>query len=306
MILQYPRYDFTPILGWSISRYEVFDKCKRQYFYAYYSKHVPGVPLYKMNQLKDLTSVPLEIGNVVHDILEAFLRRLQKSDSDIDEARFIEFAREKTHLYFSGKTFIETYYGARKSVDRAAAFEKISLCLKNFVASPVYTWLFMKAITNKDNWMIEPPGMGETRINGLKAYCKMDFLFPVGDEVHILDWKTGAKDTFKHSAQLVGYAAAAAANFGIPWNGIFPKIVYLQPAFEEFEIPLAENDFRAFEERIRTQTAEMKSYCLDGENNLPKPIEAFPMTPSNGVCRFCNFQELCFGKKNAPAEAGAF
>ena len=101
MVLKYPSYEFTPVLGWSISRYEVFDKCKRQYFYTYYPKHVPGVPFYKMAALKDLTSVPLEIGNVVHDILEAFLRRLQKSDSNIDENRFLEFAREKTDEYFS-------------------------------------------------------------------------------------------------------------------------------------------------------------------------------------------------------------
>ena len=78
-----------------------------------------------MAALKDLTSVPLEIGNVVHDVLEAFLRRLQKSDSDIDENRFLEFAREKTDEYFSQKTFIETYYGSQKSIDRDEAFGKI-------------------------------------------------------------------------------------------------------------------------------------------------------------------------------------
>jgi ATP-dependent helicase/DNAse subunit B len=95
MQLAYAAYPFSPILGWSISRYEVFDKCKRQYFYTYYSKHGPVVPHYKMAQLRDLTSVPLEIGNVVHDVLEAFLKRLQKSDSDIDEQRFFLYARQK-------------------------------------------------------------------------------------------------------------------------------------------------------------------------------------------------------------------
>ncbi len=306
MVLKYPTYEFTPILGWSVSRYELFDKCKRQYFYNYYSKFVPGVPQYKVTQLKNLTSVPLEIGNVVHDVLEAFLRRLQKSDSDIDEGRFLEFAREKTESYFSAKTFIETHYGAVREVDRGAAFAKISLCLKNFVGSPIYSWLFMKAITNKDNWMIEPPGMGETRIGGLKAYCKMDFLFPVGDDVCILDWKTGARDTYKHTQQLTGYAAAASSNFGISPHAIFPKIVYLHPEFSEFEITLADGDFDSFFERIRLQTGEMQGLLSDAENNVPKSIEAFPKTPSQSICRFCNFQELCFGKKNAPGEPSAF
>ena len=306
MVLKYPAYEYTPILGWSISRYELFDKCKRQYFYNYYPRFVPGVPSYKVTQLKNLTSVPLETGNVVHDVVEAFLRRLQKSDSNIDESRFLEFAREKTEVYFSTKTFIETYYGSQAAIDREKAFEKISQCLRNFVGSPVYTWLFMKAITNKDNWMIEPPGMGETRIGGLKAYCKMDFLFPVDGDVYILDWKTGARDPYKHSQQLIGYAAAAAGNFGIPWNAIFPKIIYLHPEFAEFEIVLTEADLGGFNERLRAQTQEMQRLCSDIDNNRPRPIEEFPTTPSQAICRYCNFQELCFGKKNAPGAPGAF
>ena len=234
------------------------------------------------------------------------MHRLQKSDSDIDEKRFIEFAKQKTDLYFSTKTFLETYYGMTAAIDADAAFEKISLCLKNFVGSPIFTWLFMKAITNKDNWMIEPPGYGETRLDGLKAYCKMDFLFPVDNDIYILDWKTGAKDAYKHSHQLIGYAAAASSNFSIPWNTIFPKIVYLSPVFEEFELTLSEQDFSGFFERIRQQTDSMHAFCSDIENNIPLPMENFAPTPSSPICRYCNFQELCFDKKNASLKRDAF
>jgi hypothetical protein len=307
MNLTYQTYPFTPTLGWSISRYEMFDKCKRQYFFNYYAKFAKGIPPYKVAQLKALTSVPLEIGNVVHDIIEAFLRRLQKSDSDIDEKRFIDFAKQKTDHYFATKTFLETYYGTcGATVDAAAAFEKITACLENFTSSPIYTWLFMKAITNKDNWMIEPPGYGETRLAGLKAYCKMDFLFPVEKDIYILDWKTGGKDTYKHSHQLIGYAAAASSNFSIPWNVIFPKIIYLYPVFEEFELVLTEQDFSAFFERIVQQTNAMQAYCSDVENNVPVEMEKFNPTPSNAICRYCNFQELCFDKKNTSPSRDVF
>jgi hypothetical protein len=305
MVMQYKTYPFTPALGWSISRYETFDKCKRQYYYTYYSKFAAGVPQYKIAQLKNLTSVPLEIGNVVHDVIEAFLKRLQKSDSDIDESRFLLFARQKTDHYFSTKTFIETYYGSGASLDREEAFAKISRCLENFMGSPIYNWLFMKAITNKENWMIEPPGYGETRLNGSKAYCKMDFLFPVDNDIYILDWKTGAKDTYKHSHQLIGYAAAAGNNFNIPWNTIFPKIIYLYPEFDEFELSLKEDDFASFYRQVKEQTEEMQACCTDAQNNVPRPIEGFPQAPSKAICKFCNFQELCFGKKNAPEKPGA-
>jgi PD-(D/E)XK nuclease superfamily len=303
MALTYQTYSFSPILGWSISRYEVFDKCKRQYFYAYYSKFAVNVPSYKIQQLKNLTSFPLEIGNVVHDVLEAFLRRLQKSDSDIDERRFIGFARQKAQDYFSSKTFIEDYYESLEAPSFDEAFVKISKCLDNFIKSPCFSWIFMKAITNKENWLIEPPGFGETRLNGLKAYCKMDFLFPVGNEFHILDWKTGNKDHYKHSNQLIGYAAATHNNFNVPWKDIFPKIVYLFPEFEEFELDLKE-DVSLFFDKVKRQTEEMYAFCADVNQNIPLPIEAFALSPSKSACTFCNFQELCFSKKGFPKTNG--
>lgn len=297
MHLVYESYPFTPILGWSISRYELFDTCKRQYFYSYYANFVKDVPIYKIKQLKALTSVPLEIGNVIHDVMEAFLRRLQKSDKDIDEKRFYDYAKQKTDEYFSQKTFSELYYHQFEQIDYDTVHSKISRCLTNFINGPIYNWLFMKAINNKENWMIEPEGYGETRLNGLKAYCKMDFLFPVDGHIYIMDWKTGKKDQFKHSNQLIGYAAAASNNFNIPWNIIFPKIVYLHPDFDELEIVLKKNDLEEFYKKVGQQTLLMYSYCSDKDKNIPLPIDKFPKTPSEHICKYCNFQELCFPER---------
>ncbi|MDR2693390.1 MAG: PD-(D/E)XK nuclease family protein [Chitinispirillales bacterium] len=291
--LKYPEYPFTPILGWSISRHEVFDKCRRQYFYQYYSKYITDVPQYKVSKLKGLTSVPLEIGNAVHDCMEALLNRLQKSDSRIDEEKFFQFAADKLKEYFSTKSFIEIYYKQEDALDIGAAGEKVRACLSNFIDGPCYSWLYMKAMTNRTGWMIEPAGYGETRLDGMKAYCKMDFLFPVGEDVYILDWKTGAKDQAKHAAQLMGYAAAANSNFSIPWNMIFPKIVYLYPRYDELEIKFSENDLAAYFQTIREQTEAMYALCDNVEQNIPRDMSEFAKSPSPHLCRNCRFQELC-------------
>ncbi|MBD3421100.1 MAG: hypothetical protein GF398_13370 [Chitinivibrionales bacterium] len=300
MILRYKTYDFTPAIGWSISRYETFDKCKRQYYYNYYGRYTTSVPIYKIKLLKALTSIPLEIGNVVHDVMEAFLKRLQKSDTDIDEERFFAFARHQAQEYFSKKSFIELYYRDLEIIDMEQVQHKIEKCLSNFLNSPTFNWLYMKALLNKENWMIEPDGYGETRLDGLKAYCKMDFLFPVEDDVYILDWKTGKRDTAKHGRQLIGYAAAAGHNFDIVFNRIFPKIVYLYPEFSEFEISLRNEDLVAFIGNAKEQTEEMYGYCSDKDKNVPLPIEAFPLSPSPVICSYCNYRELCFPKTNSP------
>jgi hypothetical protein len=129
----------------------------------------------------------------------------------------------------------------------------------------------------------------------------MDFLFPVGEEFHILDWKTGGKDRYKHANQLIGYAAATHNNFNAPWKDIFPKIVYLYPQFEEFELDL-KDDVSIFFEKVKSQTEEMYGFCTDVDRNIPLQIDAFPLSPSKSACTFCNFQELCFSKKGFPAE----
>ncbi|HON11486.1 MAG: PD-(D/E)XK nuclease family protein [Fibrobacter sp.] len=297
MDLKYQKYDFTPVLGWSISRFEMFDKCKRQYFYNYYSRFVPDVPQYKMTWYKELTSVALEIGNVVHDVLEKFLKRLQVSITDIDEERFFQYARSLTEQYFSGKTFIEKYYGYCETIDMARVHEKIATCLNNFIKSPSYSWIYMIAVRSVKNWMIEPEGYGETRLQGLKAYCKMDFLLPVDNDIYILDWKTGARDESKHGRQLIGYAAAANSNFGIPWDHIFPRIIYLYPEYSELEIKYDQNSFDEFFSVIKSQTEQMYAFCKDVEKNIPLPLENFEMTVSPTTCRNCNFQGLCFPER---------
>ena len=294
MQLTFPTYPFTPILGWSISRFELFDKCKRQYYYTYYSKYVKDVPSYKMSQLRELTSIPLETGNVVHDVLEAFLKRLQKSDRDIDEERFIQFARDLVKRYFTGKSFIEQYYRYDEHFSLEQVYRKVETCLRNFMNSPSYNWIFMAALHDRESWIIEPTGYGETRLQDKKVYCKMDFLLPVDDMVYILDWKTGKRDEVKHSRQLIGYSAAANALFDIPWNRIFPRIVYLYPQFDEMEFTVSREDRERFFEQIQVETAAMYELCSDVEKNIPQPIDAFPMSPSPSLCRQCRYRELCF------------
>ena len=37
------KFDYTPILGWSVTRYDKFLTCKRQYYYEYYGKYDPDI-----------------------------------------------------------------------------------------------------------------------------------------------------------------------------------------------------------------------------------------------------------------------
>ena len=112
-----PYYPYTPVLGWSASRYQAFCDCKRQYYYRYYASKDPDVDQEKLAFLSRLTSGPLEVGNAVHDTMATLARRLQKTAKPIDAERFLAFGRGIAAKQFAEKTFAEVHYGEATAPD---------------------------------------------------------------------------------------------------------------------------------------------------------------------------------------------
>ncbi len=290
------KFNFTSILGWSVSRYDKFSMCKRAYYYDYYSKNEPIELRNKIEKLKKLTSISLEQGNIVHDVIKILLERLLKTERPVDEEKFFNFTRRKTNEYINKKDFIETYYNKIEKIDEEKIYTEVEKYLKNFLSSERYQWILSKAVKNKNKWIIEPPGFGETRIGDLKAYCKVDFLFPVEDEIYILDWKTGRRDEKKHRKQLLGYSLWVNFHFKKEPEKIFPIVAYMQPVYNEFKIELNEFDLQEFVTIVEKETQELYSMCKNIEQNIPKDKEEFEKTTNNKICLFCNYRELCYDK----------
>ena len=175
-------------------------------------------------------------------------------------------------------------------------FEPVMMAMKNFLESPRLQWLFEEALVSKDDWIIEFEDnnkFGECRIDNHKAYCKVDFLFPVDDRLHIIDWKTGREDYAKHSIQLRGYAGWANFQFGTEFANISTTVAYLLPEYNETTIALNEYDIDDFAIRVREQTEAMYQYCEVPELNIPMPKEKFEMTPLVNFCKTCKYREIC-------------
>ncbi len=292
-MLEVHRFPYTAILGWSASRYDTYRRCKRQYYYQYYAKHDPELPRERVEKLKKLTSMPLEVGSIVHDTVAAILNRLLKSGAAIDRKRFDEFVEKRTALVCRGRTFSEVYYVEQEAVEPEDILPKIQACLETFLGSERYAWVVSKARENRDEWIVEPPGYGESRLDGMKVYCKVDFLFVVDDRVVILDWKTGKRDDEKYAKQMLGYGAWAMHHLNRPAADIDTYVAYLRPEYEELHVRPTEAQLTGFVERIRSETDEMYALCRDVPENLPVEKEAFPMTENENLCRFCNYRELC-------------
>ena len=138
-------FGFTPILGWSFSRYDIFSDCKRKYYYQYYGKFDREHKRDKIEFLKGLTSIPMEIGNVSHDVLQRVLERLLKCTAPIDAEKFEAHLRNIIRSRLE-KNFFETYYVELEKIEPDQLFEKTRTCLNNFLESKRFEWIKEKAI----------------------------------------------------------------------------------------------------------------------------------------------------------------
>lgn len=288
------RFPFSWILGWSMSRYNEFSICKRRYYYTYYGKHDPEIPFDTIRFLKEISSIPLAIGIIVHHVVRVLLDRLKSTQAAIDKARFFDYAERATREHLEQMTFDEVVYGEMAKVAFEDVYPKVRSCLENLLNSDRFRWLTEEAIATSDSWIIEPPGYGETRIDRLKAYVKVDFLFPMDERIYILDWKTGKQDLERHRSQLVGYAAWAAYHFGVDPAGVRPIVAYLDPEYEEIPQELNEFDIEDFSRRVKDETEEMYAYCMDVEENIPREKAEFPKIDNQRISAHCSFRGLCF------------
>lgn len=284
-------YPFSAILGWSASRFEAFSFCKRHYYYQYYPKFDSEFPVAKIQALKMLTTRALAVGSLSHLGIEALLRRLEKSTAPIDVKRFAAHITQLSENYLKENTFEEAHYGSSALPTAedlsAAAMEYLNL----FLQSERYAWICSLPESTRKAWMIEPGGFGETRINNLKAYCKVDFLLQYQGKTYIFDWKTGKADPEKHARQMLGYALFAHTNLGVGFEHIDLVLHYLS-GFET-RVPINAADLPDFEAKVQADTQEMYSYCEQVDANIPKPKEAFPMIEPQKLCGYCKFRELC-------------
>jgi hypothetical protein len=288
------KFPFTPILGWSNSRYELFSICKRKYFYHYYNKYDPDIPRRDILRFRELVTIPLEIGSIVHEVIETLLRRLKQSTEEIDTRRLLEFADSKVDIRLKESPFEELVYGQEDQLTKTDLSPAIHRALENLLESDRFGWLMRLSAEHAGEWIIDPPGYGETRLEELKAYFKVDFLFPFDQGYHIIDWKTGKVDQERHRKQLMGYSTWACYHFEVDPGVVWPRIVYLRPDYLEVEETFTAEDLGNFAVQVRAETQEMYDYCRDVEANIPLDKSEFPLVENAAICMYCNFRGLCF------------
>lgn len=287
-----PDYPYTPQLGWSSTRSETFRSCRRRYFFQYYGRYDNELLPVLIQRLKGLSSIPMTTGEAVHQVLAVLLKRLLRTTEEIDRERFERHVRQTITGLLAGTELMEVHYRQRSAPDAAELQEPVLACLEQLLASERYRWL-KEVLQDDPRYLIEPPGFGEARLQGMKIYAKVDCLFELDGEVVILDWKSGRQDPAKHLRQLLGYAAWAEDHLKLPAERIRCVAAYLQNGYAEIEKRPTAADLQGLAAEVAAEIQEMESLCRDPERNIPLGKESFPLTENLGYCRNCQFRELC-------------
>jgi hypothetical protein len=281
-------YEFSSNIGWSFSRYGMFDRCKRQYYYNYYGKRNDP----KVSELAKLESFAIVKGSVVHGVIAQILHHI-KIHNDYPIDGLSDHLNIYTDRYLADTSFAEVYYN--KGID-----DELGVRLRKEVEDPIVAFLesdrlqSLKSQTadEKSTWIIEPGGYGETRVNELKMYAKADFIFQKDGRYIILDWKTGKLETKKYMQQLLGYTVYVCDHFGVSPNLVDAYICHLGNNYSEHSQQFSEFDLSEMAAQVEEQISHMEQYCIYSAENISKDISAFPIE-KNHLCSYCNFREFC-------------
>jgi len=197
-------------ISWSNSRANTFTGCRRQYYYNYYGSwdgwYKNADPFRRQCYiLKNMTSLPMFIGTVVHNIIELCLGEFQNTDNQTSfTTEDLQAKAQKMLTQGFNQSlgtawennpkknihFIEHHQEKNITADERTEFkQKAFTCLANFCN------LFPKLFPSRDKVeFLELEDFQSFELNtGEKVMVKLDCGIKINNRILLLDWKTGKR-----------------------------------------------------------------------------------------------------------------
>jgi hypothetical protein len=286
--------DLANEFSWSRTRDNVFQECRRRYYYQYYgawggwdADADPAVR--RLYILKQLATRQMWAGRLVHEAIERSLLALRDghglSESSLVEATVRQMREEwrgsRAGVYRQAPkrpSLFEHEYGvAIRDGEWQALRDHVMRCLRNFHRLPVLAEIKR---TPTDRWIFIED-IGSFPFEGTRVFTAPDFgYWNQADRLQLLDWKTGGGGDGA-SLQLGGYALYALEVLGVN--------------LREGQVTAHPWDAASLErvrEHIRLSVRSMKAYLKDPERNLAEE-SGFEKTEELRICRWCNFRAVC-------------
>ena len=296
--------DLVNEFSWSRTRDNVFQECRRRYFFQYYgawggwdAECDPRTRL--LYVLKQLGTRQMWAGRLVHEAIERALLAMRDGYA-LSETSLIESTVRQMRDEWKGSRrgvyreipkrtgLFEHEYGVPvRDAEWQAIRDNVVRCLRNFhrlpllaevKATPTERWIFIEDI-------------GAFDFEGTRVFAAPDFgYWSTADRLQLVDWKTGGNGG-DASLQLGGYAL-----FALEVLGVDPaRVDLLEVNLREGKVtphPWDAGSLDRVREHIRFSTRAMRAYLRDASRNLAEEPD-FERAEDLRICRWCNFRAVC-------------
>lgn len=309
----YEKRELKNKLTWSKSRHEMFQNCKRMYYYNYYGSwggwnYETNHPIRDLYVMKKLSPIPMWIGESVHENIAWAMFRVfnwgKPANFEQLKTRLRKYmkyewwvSQQRYYLTDPSGSFglAEHYYDEPiNKIDFEKAYSHAEKSLENFFDNSIYNqFLGAKSIE-----LIKGEERSSTKINGIQVWVTCDAILRWEDDFIIIDWKTGKKfDKDSYELQLSTYAIYLMKEISKQTKmNIYPSDirVILSNVFlgEEYTSPVEIEKIQWAEKEIMTSVSYMKKLLRNPYENIAH-IDDFPMTNNQDLCKYCNFRKAC-------------
>jgi hypothetical protein len=292
--------------SWSLSRQQMFDDCRRQYYLNYYGSwggwEDGAEPLARLAyRLKQIVNLDLWIGDILHRLIEGQLARLRRGFRPA-AGRLHEQARSLLNQEWQqsverrwrespkhNRNLFEHYYGIQISDARRAEIRgKLFTCLDRFCSLP----LLERLIAADPGVWLAVEQLDTFLVDRVPVYVKLDCALRLDDRTLIVDWKSG-RPAERDLAQVACYGLYSMQKWNVAFENLATQLVYLLTG-EISEQSLSPEQALAMQERIVSSLHAMRELLADPAANTVRE-DNFPMTDQTHRCRRCNFHEICYG-----------
>lgn len=299
--------------SWSKSRHNKFNGCLRDYYYHYYAswggyywEEAPRTR--ELYMMKNLSSIPMWIGENVHWHINWILNRLFKSKSPVSiegalnrlhKNMEIDWHISKTGHYLGepGKVpgLVEHYYdelSSDKGFDEA--YELAERSLMNFYKKSIYNQLLEKPSIE----LLAAEEFEYSDIRGIKVWVVCDVVLLWDGCFYIIDWKTGKTINKEGLEFQLAIYAIHLLNKIYQQNDLKLNLEDIQVVSshlfvgEEYTHSIEEDKLKIGDEKIVSSANKMKALLRNPEENIAFE-EDFPMTKNTDLCIKCNFRKAC-------------
>ena len=296
--------DLANEFSWSRTRDNVFQECRRRYYYHYYGAwggwDAAADPATRaLYVLKQLGTRQMWAGRLVHEAAERSLLALRDGHA-LSEAALIEdtvrqmraeWKGSRDHVYRESPKrtglFEHEHAVPVKDTEWQALRDHVIRCLRNFHRLPLLAQIKR---TPTDRWILIED-IGSFAWEGTRVFTAPDFgYWNQADRLQLVDWKTGGNGE-DASLQLGGYALYALEVLGVE----LPRVDLLEVNLREGRVTSHPWDAISLErvrEHVRLSVRAMKVYLKDPEKNLAEEAN-FEKTEDLRICRWCNFRGVC-------------